>query len=116
MACFLDMALRDLLVACVVLGVGCAPPPPAKEVRNKQGKEPTTAREKQLLEAQRDGEVDDGDKKWRKWRYEGDRQNCVYVADNMCFKTKKKACAKLACKKGTTCQDDGGGPIMLACK
>lgn len=80
--------------------------------------EPQTAREKQLLEAKKSGELDkDKDKKWGTWRYSGDRNDCFYVVGRKCFKTEPAACKSLACdKKKKKCTVVGGGPATVSCK
>lgn len=80
--------------------------------------EPQTAREKQLLEAKKNGELDDTKGKgWGTWRYSGDRDDCFYVVGRKCFKTKKSACGSLACdKKKKKCEIVGGGPATVSCK
>lgn len=80
--------------------------------------EPQTAREKQLQEAKRSGELDEGKtKNWGTWRYSGDRTDCFYVIGRKCFKTKKAACATLGCdKKKKKCSAVGGGPATVSCK
>jgi len=81
------------------------------------GKEPQTAREKQLQEAKASGEVDEtGQTSWGKWRYTGDRGNCFYVAGKKCFKTEVTACQALRCKAGQKCKSSGAGPATVACE
>src|SRR5207302_6484757 len=53
------------------------------------GKEPKTAKEKQLQEAKTKGEVDAPNSKWGGWRYQGDRDDCFYVVGRKCFRSKK---------------------------
>jgi hypothetical protein len=85
----------------------------------KTSDEPQTAREKQLLEARKSGEIDDPKaKSWGTWSYTGDKQDCFYVIGRRCFKTKKAACNSLACGKkgGKKCNIVGGGPATVSCK
>lgn len=84
----------------------------------KTADEPQTAREKQLLEAKKNGELDDNKgKQWGTWRYSGDRGDCFYVVGRKCFKTKKAACGSLSCdKKKKKCDVVGGGPATVSCK
>jgi hypothetical protein len=76
--------------------------------------EPQTAKEKQYAEAKKAGEIDDGDSKWRKWRYTGDRKECFFVAGRKCFKTEKAACKAGGCKAGK-CTSTGAGPATISC-
>jgi len=76
--------------------------------------EPQTAKEKQYAEAKQAGEVDDGDTKWGKWRYTGDRKECFFVAGRKCFKTENAACRAASCKGGK-CKSSGAGPATVAC-
>jgi len=78
-------------------------------------KEPRTAKQKQLQEARRSGDVDATSSKWGGWRYEGDRNDCFYVVGRKCFKTQKSACAAAACKAPTACTVEGGGPATVRC-
>ena len=77
--------------------------------------EPQTAREKQLAEAKASGELDDGDPKWGKWRYSGDRKDCFFVVGKRCFKTQKAACGTLRCKAPASCKSAGAGPATVSC-
>lgn len=108
----------SLRTACVVLALifglgGCG-------AGNGNGKkttagEPTTAKEKQLLEAKAadpDGVSQTG---WGKWRYTGDRANCYFVAGKKCFKTEVLACQAMKCKAGVKCKSSGAGPATVAC-
>ena len=109
--------LTTALIGLVLAAACGSTPPPAPERKNAQGKEPTTAKEKQLLEAKAAGELDDGDAKSGKWRYQGERTSCFYLLEGRCFKTQKAACAKAKCKAPQTCSgDDDGSPITVACK
>ncbi len=109
--------LSSALVALALAVSACgSTPPPPPERKNAQGKDPTTAKEKQLLEAKASGDLDDGDAKTGKWRYQGDRKSCFYLLGGTCFKTQKAACAKAKCKAPQTCTGDAGSPVTLACK
>jgi len=77
--------------------------------------EPQTAKEKQYAEAKKAGEVDEGDSKWGKWRYTGDRKDCFFVAGRKCFKTEAAACKASGCKGGTKCKSSGAGPATVSC-
>ena len=83
---------------------------------SSQANEPKNAKEKQLAEAKKNGELDDGDKKWGKWRYRGDRGDCFYSLNGKCFKTEVAACKAAACKAGKKCKSVGGGPATVSCK
>lgn len=78
--------------------------------------EPTTAREKQLQEAKKRGELDKNSHRWGTWSYSGNRDDCFYVLGRRCFKTKKAACRAARCKRGTKCKSTGGGPATVSCK
>ena len=109
------MSLRRLCLAVLVLAVGCGG---GNQLR-KGSDEPTTAREKQLLEAQRTGEDDavrGRGKSWGRWRYKGDRDSCFFVVGARCFKTEKAACKAAHCKKGTECTSVGAAPATVSCK
>jgi hypothetical protein len=80
-----------------------------------EGKEPQTAKEKQLEEAKSKGELDAPTKKWGGWRYQGDRDDCFYVVGRKCFRTKKVACSAARCSPGS-CEIIGGGPATVQCK
>ena len=75
--------------------------------------EPQTAKEKQYAEAKKSGDIDDGDSKWGKWRYTGDRKDCFFVAGRKCFKTEAAACKASGCK--TKCKSSGAGPATVSC-
>jgi len=110
------MSLRCLWLAVVVLALGCGG---GNQVRKSSSDEPTTAREKQLLEAQESGEDDavrGGGKSWGRWRYKGDRSNCFFVVGSRCFKTEQAACKAARCKKGTECTSVGAAPATVSCK
>jgi hypothetical protein len=83
----------------------------------KTTNEPQTAKEKQLLEAKKDGEMSGGDaKKWGTWRYSGDRDECFFVVGRKCFKTEKAACKAAGCEaKKKKCDVVGGGPATVSC-
>jgi hypothetical protein len=107
------MSLRCLWLAVLVVSLGCGG-------GNQGGKVdgPTTAREKQLLEAQKSGEDDavrPGSKSWGRWRYKGDRDNCFFVFGSRCFGTEEAACKAARCKKGTTCTSTGAAPATVSC-
>lgn len=100
-------ALLPLAMGLLLLACGAA----------KTADEPQTAREKQLLEAKKSGEIDDNkNKQWGTWRYSGDRGDCFYVVGRKCFKTKKAACGSLSCEKKKKCDVVGGGPATVSCK
>jgi hypothetical protein len=92
----------------VLLSIGCGGP----ERGSVAPGEPQTAREKQYAEAKQAGEIDDGDSKWGKWRYTGDRKECFFVSGRKCFKTENAACQHAKCKK---CKTSGAGPATVAC-
>jgi hypothetical protein len=112
------MSLRSAgLVIALILGTaaGCGGGGGGKAGKSS-AKEPTTAKEKQLLEAKASGEVDGpGQTGWGKWRYTGDRNNCFFVAGNKCFKTQAGACGAMRCKKGQKCKAAGTGPATVSC-
>jgi hypothetical protein len=86
------------------------------KARRSSSKEPKNAKEKQLLEAKASGEADaTGQPSWGKWRYSGDRNNCLYVVGRRCFKIEAVACRTLKCKAGQKCTAAGAGPATLSC-
>lgn len=104
------MSLRAALVVAALL-VGCG----SNKRRVEKG-EPQTAREKQMLEAKKSGDIDKPSPKWGKWRYRGDRNNCFYVVGARCFKTKNSACQAARCKAPKSCNYEGAGPATVSCK
>ncbi len=77
--------------------------------------EPQTAREKQYAEAKKSGEIDEGNSKWGKWRYTGDRKDCQFVVGRKCYKTENAACQASKCKAPLKCKSDGAGPATMSC-
>ena len=92
--------------------LGCGGP----SRQNVEPGEPQTAKEKQYAEAKQSGEIDDGNSKWGKWRYTGDRKDCFFVAGRKCFKTENAACKAAACKGGAKCKSTGAGPATISCE
>lgn len=78
--------------------------------------EPTTAKEKQRLEARAGTDEDGSTKQWGKWRYKGDRDECFFIVGAKCFKTENAACQTARCKKPTKCQAVGAAPATVSCK
>ena len=76
--------------------------------------EPQTARDKQYADAKQSGELDQGNSKWGKWRYTGDRKQCFFVAGNKCFKTENAACQASRCKAPAKCKTAGAGPARAS--
>lgn len=101
------MSLPRLGLVSVLFALGCGAP-------ETTANEPQTAREKQLAEAKASGELDDGNAKWGKWRYTGDRNACFFVVGKKCFKTEKAACSAAKCRAGT-CETSGAGPASVSC-
>ena len=56
--------------------------------------------------------TDDSNSKWGKWRYNGSRKECFFVAGRTCFKTENAACQASKCKK---CKTSGAGPATVSC-
>jgi hypothetical protein len=85
---------------------------------SQNANEPQTAKEKQLAEAKKNGELDKKDKKWGTWRYGGERDDCFYVVGRKCFKTEAAACKSAGCGKGAKgkCSVVGGGPATVSCE
>lgn len=54
-------------------------------------------------------------KKWGGWRWQGDRDNCIYVFKNTCFATQKLACKEADCGDGT-CTVEAGAPSRVSCE
>jgi hypothetical protein len=85
--------------------------------KTTSAKEPTNAKEKQLMEAKASGEVGATEQTgWGKWRYTGDRNNCFFVAGRRCFKTEVAACQTMRCKAGEKCKSKGAGPATVSCR
>jgi len=107
------MSLRPRWIALALvaasLALGCGGP------QHDDKGEPQTAREKQLLEAKKNGDLDRKGA-WKGWRYQGDRNDCFYVVGRRCFKTQKKACAAARCRKPKACKVVGGGPATVSCE
>jgi hypothetical protein len=82
--------------------------------------EPQTAREKMLAEQKTDPDGA-GDttgatgKKWGRWRYQGERKDCFFVAGAKCYKTENEACQAARCKAPLACTRDGAGPTTIKC-
>lgn len=82
--------------------------------------EPQTAREKMLAEEKaksaedKDAPPDTG-KKWKRWRYQGDRNACFFVVGAKCFKTENAACQAAKCKSPAKCATQGAGPATVMC-
>jgi hypothetical protein len=101
----------SLRVMVLVLALGCG------GSNGKTANEPQNAKEKQLAEARAKGEIDKPGKKWGKWRYGGERDDCRYVvAGGKCFKTENKACQAARCRQPKKCTSVGGGPATVSCK
>ncbi len=98
------------MVVLLFLVVGCGGP----SRQQVEPGEPQTAKEKQYAEAKASGDMDDGDSKWGKWRYTGDRKECFFVAGRKCFKTEAAACKAASCGK-TKCKSSGAGPATVSC-
>ena len=98
-------------VVLLVLLLGCG----ASDRKSVEPGEPQTAKEKQYAEAKKSGDLDDGDSKWGKWRYTGDRKDCFFVSGRKCFKTENAACKASACKGGSKCKSTGAGPATVSC-
>jgi len=106
------MSLRRTLMSLVVgMALGCG----GGGATKVEPGEPQTAREKQYAEAKAAGELDDGDAKWGKWRYTGDRKDCFFVAGRRCFKTENAACQASRCKAPLECKTTGAGPATVSC-
>ncbi len=102
----MSLRLGGLLALVLALGCGGA---------QSDANEPKTAKEKQLQEARKSGELDDsGGNKWAGWRYQGERKDCRFVFGRKCFKTEKAACT--ANCKSNLCDVVGGGPATVTCK
>jgi len=97
----------SLAVALALALTGCGSEPPRSD-------EPTTAKDKQLREAnvQQGEPVTEG--KWTGWRYSGDRNECFFVVGKHCFKTEAAACAAAKCG-ARKCDVVGGGPAAVSC-
>jgi hypothetical protein len=104
---FVWVVLLVLAVACGGTGKGAKLAPG----------EPRNAKEKQLQEAKKSGELDDANPtKFRKWRYEGERKDCRFVLGKKCFKTENAACQAARCKLPQRCKSIGGGPATMTCQ
>lgn len=107
------MPLRSILIAVLTSWMlGCGGCGGSKQPVDPN--EPTTAKEKQLREAEAKGEADRSGGKWGGWRYTGDRNDCFYVVGRRCFKTEAAACSAARCGK-SKCEVTGGGPAAVAC-
>lgn len=87
-------------------------------MRVKKG-EPQTAREKMLAEQKANPDNEEPlktSKKWKRWRYQGDREDCFYRFGRRCFKTEKAACRAAGCKAPQKCEAEGAGPAVMTCK
>lgn len=107
--------LRSPVLVAAVLAFAFASACGSNQTKVEPG-EPQTARDKQYAEAKASGELDDGDAKWGKWRYSGDRKDCFYVLGRRCFKTEKAACKVARCKAPATCKVSGAGPATVECR
>ena len=106
------MSLRTYWLATVLFVVACGGDSSRQSV---EAGEPQTARDKQYADAKKSGELDDGDSKWGKWRYTGDRKECFFVAGRKCFKTENAACQANKCKAPLKCKSSGAGPATISC-
>lgn len=106
---------RFVLVLIFGIAAGCGGGGGGKAKRSSS-KGPKNAKEKQLLEAKASGDVDaTGQPSWGKWRYNGDRDHCLYVVGRRCFKNEAIACRTLKCKADQKCRVAGAGPATLSC-
>lgn len=108
------MSLRRLCLPLLVVALGCGGGNQSR--KNSDG--PTTAREKQLLEAEKTGDIDPesrGGKSWGRWRYKGDRDNCFFLVGAKCFKTEQAACKAARCGEGSECKAVGAAPATVSC-
>ncbi|MEZ4361217.1 MAG: hypothetical protein R3B48_13620 [Kofleriaceae bacterium] len=97
--------------ALLVFGLACGvPPAPANG--------PKTAREKQLMEAKAEEPPPKppAGKKWRGWRYQGDRSECFFTFESHCYKTREAACKAAKCAAPKKCDVEDGGPSIVSCK
>ncbi len=60
-------------------------------------------------------DVSEKGKEWGGWRWKGERNNCVYVFNNKCFKEKKAACKAAGCE-GSACLEKRGAPSKIKCR
>jgi hypothetical protein len=103
------MSLRSISLVAItglILGCGCASP--------ARSDEPTTAKDKQLRDAEGSGTASGTGTKWKRWRYTGERNDCFFVVSGRCFKTESSACAAARCGK-QACETTGGGPVTVQC-
>jgi hypothetical protein len=101
------MSLRVLLL----LAVACS----SSSMQTRKG-EPQTAREKLAAEQKEHPDDDSGTgKKWRRWRYQGERKDCFFVVGAKCYKTEPVACQAARCKAPAKCTRDGAGPVTITC-
>jgi hypothetical protein len=79
---------------------------------------PGAAAERARAEAKASGEIDPSDdgKSWGGWRYSGARDDCFFVVGQRCFSEREAACKAAACKDGSRCRTEGGGPATVVCK
>ncbi|HEU4732526.1 MAG TPA: hypothetical protein VFT22_31745 [Kofleriaceae bacterium] len=89
------------------MGCGGSTPPTSDE--------PSTARDKQRLDAEARGDTDRPSGKFAGWRYNGDRNDCFFVVGHTCFKTEAAACTAARCGK-RKCAVTGGGPAQVSCE
>jgi hypothetical protein len=107
------MSLRCLLLVATLAACG------GGNMKVHKG-EPQTAREKMLAEQKKhppdkDDPGPPGSKKWRGWRYQGDRKDCFFLVGKKCFKSENAACQAAHCKSPMKCEADGGGPATMKC-
>lgn len=108
-------ALLAALAAGLLTLAACGGPPPAKRAKSSssaksKGKTPIT-----VVPPQEEDEVDREGKKWKGWRYTGQRDDCYYVVKRKCYTSRKKACKAAGCAKHD-CRIDGAGPSRVSCE
>lgn len=107
------MSLRRLLPILASLGLGCG------GSQSAASDEPTTAKAKQLREAQASGEVDAGGARtrhWGGWRFKGSRDDCFFIVGAKCFKTDGAACQAARCAAPKRCTVVGAAPAQVSCR
>jgi hypothetical protein len=112
------MLARAMLLASLVALVltGCGSPGAGQGDTNDSDEEVSdyaSERPKRGRVKDKD-EVSEKGKKWGGWRWKGERDNCVYVYDNKCFKEKKAACKAAGCS-GSACLEKRGAPSKIKC-
>ncbi len=107
-------ALLAALAAGLLTLAACGGPPPAKRAKSSSargaGKTPIT-----VVPPQEEDEVDGEGKKWKGWRYTGQRDDCYYVVKRKCYTERKKACKAAGCSTHD-CRIDGVGPSRVSCE